>query len=777
MLASLFFLSGVSGLVYQVVWMRMLIRTFGVGVYAVTTVVAIFMAGLAGGSLLVGRWSRTRRLRLLMTYGYIEIAVAVIGALSSVVMGSLPETFQSLVALVGYETASVTVLRVLLSAVVLLPPTVLMGATLPLLSGHLAQDPLGAGARAGLLYGVNTLGAVAGVLGTGFFSLAVIGETRTILVGASLNLVVGVVAIIIARRETAEDTRTPTQVSRLPDDIRRIFALSALSGFCALSFEVIWSRILSVLLGNSVYGFSSMLGAYLLGIGVGSAVMSRYVGRIKSPLVWFAGFEIANALMGIATLHVYRAIGSGLADSKYGYALLWDLGDFGRMALYACLIVLPVTLIYGAIFPVVSRLVANSPAATEDAIGKLYGINTIGGIAGSLVTGFFLIPAMGTLLTFLTMSVVSFGVGAYLLGMATRLEGFARPRPVVLATSGLLVLAVGMSFEDPFLSVLKERVETQDVVTIAHDEDRGATVTFFEAQSDGTRVMFVNGLYVSNTAPRIGEMMLNVPLAYHPDDGPKKVLVVGLGVGAMLKYAVEVGHEITIVELHPVVVDMFRRLNEDHQKYLQAPNVRIVQADGRNHLLHTEEKYDLILVDGSPPVYASGMVNLYSLQFAQMAKAHLREHGIFAVWFPVVCFERDLWSVVRNFAETFPAIQLYSQPIGANAIILGSPSSPSPFELDFETFAQRMARWNTPGLPPWADVNWGGIRFDEATLRKRAAAYPLVTDDRPYTEFPLQPFLRGEPYYADNAFLYPKIAEQIRARKEQRRTQTSTTSP
>lgn len=776
LLGGLFFASGLAGLVYQVVWLRMLVRILGVTVFAVTTVVAVFMLGLAGGSFAVSRLLRGRRSRLFELYGATEIVVALCAFGTTKLIGRLPDFYGGIAA--GMPSAGVALMavRVLFAAVALLPPTLLMGATLPMLAGHLGADDGAVGKHTGLLYGLNTLGAVVGVLATGFVFIASFGEIATVLGASALNLVVGLVALVIARARrasaplpaSAEPTEAPAAPQPDPPSARLVLAAAAVSGFSALSFEVLWSRNLNILLGNSVYGFSSMLGAYLVGIAVGSLVAARFVERLRRPVLVLAALCIAIAVASVLSLRVFAAFGAATPGQRYTYALLWRLGDFGRIALAAVVIVMPVTLLSGAIFPVASRLVAPSATSPGEAVGRLYGFNTLGGIAGSLFTGFVAIPVLGTQLAFFLASTVSFGLGVHLLRASARCEtvsGVAGAAPARKAPSLRLVgLCSGLafatsllvSFDDPFLTVLAARLGKGSEL-MEHLEDRGATVTMFQKRdASRTRILYIDGLYVSNTFPGVGEVMLNLPLAFHPGAGEKSVAVVGMGVGEAFRYGLDVGHRVTVAELHPSVVDLFRRTNADSDKYLGNPRGRIEIDDGRNFLLRSRERFDLILVDGSPPLYASGMANLYSREFLRLAKSRLTPDGLLAVWFPVVCFERDLWTLMHNFTETFGSYQLYSPPGESNALLLGSSSSTDAFRLSVATFAERLKRYERAA--PDAGQLRAGFPFKQRELRERAERYPLMTDDRPTTEFPLQGFLRGDPYYGDNRFLYPEPA-------------------
>jgi TPR repeat protein/spermidine synthase len=777
-LSALFFLSGTSGLIYQVVWFRMLARAFGVTVYAVTTVLVVFMAGLALGSLAAGTLANGgSRLR---TYGKLELLVGVTGAIASQAMLLLPGLFHGLLSASAQQGAIGTVARVVVSCLVLLPPTVLMGATLPVLSGHVTEGSGSLGKRAGLLYGVNTLGAVVGVLATGFVLIAELGEKGTVLVAVGFNLAIGLASLGLASRERHELAPLPrghdheATVPVRTASSRRILLVAFASGACALSFEVIWFRVLAVLLGNSVYGFSCMLGAYLIGIGAGSVAMSQRADTLRRPTTVFGLLELGIGILGMLSLQAFLALGLRNADPRYVYGLIWDGSDFVSLALNSLFIVLPATLLYGAIFPIATRLVgaaapgAEGARASEDAprigaevaVGRLYAFNTLGNITGSLLTGFVLIPTLGTRTTFLGVALVSMMIGGYLILLAREREELGGGRRssralwTALAVAGAGAFVVIAKGKDPFVQVLLRRAGPSAGTLVAHEEDRGATVSLFE-DAAARRTLYINGLYVSNTSPGVGEQMVNFPLAFDASPGPKKVLAIGLGVGESLRYSIDVGHEITVVELQRSVVDLFRRFNPDHAKYLDNPRAKIVLADGRNFLLNDDEKYDLILVDGSPPVYASGMVNLYSLEFMKLARDHLTADGLFVVWFPVVCFESDFWMVVRNFSEGFPALAIYSPPSTSNALLMGASGPSGKFALGIEEMAARLARYRVDPTLTAANLS-EGMFLSEGDLRRRAAVYPSVTDDHPYTEFPLMHFMRGEPYHADNRFLYPE---------------------
>ncbi len=757
-IAALFFLSGISGLMYQVIWLRMLLRAFGVGVYAVTTVVAVFMIGLAIGAWLIAQWSsRPRDISRLRLYGILEVIAGIIGAASSVVLLELPEVFRDILLWGDADPTGLvaTALRILIAMLVLLPPTILMGATLPLLSGHVTRDASGLAERAGLLYGVNTLGAVVGTFGCGFFYIALLGEVRTVLLAAGINLFVGAVALWITQAAPHHREVEPQAADAKPKKhARLILFVAGISGFCSLCLEVVWERLLSPVLGNSVYGFSSMLGAYLVGISVGAAVMARFVARLHTPMRTLGWLLVGAALTGLVSIHTYTWLGLTRSNTWDAYATIWALSDFWFVIFSAFAVVVPVTLFFGAMFPVAGRLIAGS-GATESAVGRLYSVNTLGAILGTLVSGFVLVPIFGTLASFLFALSIAFVAGVSMWVAANRRECAWNARGAGLAATVVMLIGIGFSLDDPFLRVLEARVGSPGV-SVRHAEALGVTVTDFQAPNQGPHTLYINGVYVSNEVEGLGEQMLNVPLMFNPDPGPKKIFSVGLGVGDHLRYAVEVGHHITIAELHAPVVEFFRSRSSANARTLESANARIVISDGRNYLLHSHEKFDLIFVDGSPPAYAAGMGSLYAREFVELARQHLNPNGMVVVWFPVICFERDLWSVMRNFADVFPAISLFTAPGAPNAMMMGSVGDGDPFAIDAETQIARYSRYSEPSAA-WMQSRTRYPLHDQAVLRTHARQYAGVTDDRPSIEFPLQPFLRGEVFHRDNRFLYPDL--------------------
>lgn len=752
LLAGLFVLSGVSGLIYEIVWLRMLIRTFGVTVQAVSTILSVFMFGLALGSWLSARWAR-RLERPLVAYAVIEVAIGISAVISTVLMGYMPGWVSSM----SLEGGGIVAARFALSGLVLIPPTMLMGATLPILSELARTDRGRASSAVGFLYAANTWGAVLGVALSGFVLLGTLGEFRSILVGAGLNLFVAVAVFAGFRRAEALppdiDDPSPAGAASTRFTLSRLLVLYGLCGFFALSFQVVWSRLLGLLLGSSVYGFSSMLCVYLAGIAIGSAVAARYSDRIKRPGDAFAAIQALIAVLAIVSLFLLTRLGMHADHHQYLYSRLWDLGDLAALPVYSFVVVFPVTFLSGAAFPLMARLGVQSGGSVSEPIGKLYAMNTAGAILGSFVTGFLLIPVLGSVTTLAVGATMALGVSLAAWSRSDRPAPQRKRRMLVALLAFGLVLP--MTTADPFLSILKARL-SDDTEILSHEETASGVVTVAQAETGGLS-LYINGHTVSGTGHIWRWLYGYLPAALHPD--PSHNLIVGLGAGEAFTGSLELGLSTTVAELQPAVRAVQPLFRENAAELMASPRATIAMADGRNFLLHTDEMFDLILVDGSPPIFASGTVNLYTREFVQLARDHLTSDGILAIWVPLPCFEHDLWVIARNFTDIFPQVMIWGRSPLPGTYVFGSPSETALFEVTPEALAQRL---EGRGVPPDMATDFAAS-FDSARLMTTAGVtlsvegYEGVTDDRPSTEFPLLRFLAGETFHRNHQFLIDEV--------------------
>ena len=734
-LPSRFLLSGISGLVYQVVWMRMLVRVFGITVYATSTIIAVFMGGLALGSWIAGRWI-TRGKPTLRTYAKIELGIALAAMLATVGMKWLPAVYAGLfggseLSRIGGASSTEVVLRLLLCGAVLAVPTVLMGTTLPLITRWITRDDGEVGERLGLFYGLNTFGAVAGTLFCGFVAIATLGELGSVAVGVAINLGIAVVVWFHpASTRPASDAAEPAPpagVAEVSDRTRLFLGLAALSGFCALGYEVIWTRLLVLVLGNSVYAFSTMLGTYLIGIAIGSLVIRRFADRIRSPAQLFGILQLAVASQG-----------------KYLYSPLTDAGDLKLIFVYAALVVLPVTLVLGMIFPLLGRIVTTDYRDVGRSVGSLYAWNTVGGVVGALSVGYVLIPLAGAQASFYLATLINLGIGVAVLMLVS---GLRKPALAVTAVAAVvLVVFGGATKKDVLYDVIEGRLASIDDMGLGtvyfHHEETAAALTGYRAP-DNREMLLINGIIVSGKGLP-GALMAHVPLLLHED--PDNALVICFGVGTTFRAAVEHVGNVDAVELVRGVVESFGIWEPDVADFVDRDDVRIFINDGRNHLLLAKDTYDLVVVDAAPPIFSEGTVNLYSAEFIELVKARLNDDGIFLLWVPTPCFEDDFWSIARNFHDAFDHVAIWSLPDIAGVLLMGSAKD---FDLSPDLVEQRLVERGFPQWAPWMtrELYEEGLVMTEEELRAKAAGYPSISDDRPRTEYPLGRFARGEKFW------------------------------
>ncbi|HYV06201.1 MAG TPA: fused MFS/spermidine synthase, partial [Blastocatellia bacterium] len=690
-----FFLSGASGLIYQVVWVRELVLVFGATTFAVSTVLTAFMGGLALGSYLLGRRAEglTRPLRL---YGFLEIGIGLYGLAVPLIFATLTSVYHSFWQWLHLSFLALSVVRFLFASAVLILPTALMGATLPVLSSYYARDQKRIGLRVGLLYAVNTFGAVIGAAATGFLLIPLLGMRSTTGVAAAINILLGVVAIRLARADRPEFATSPElagdepaqSTAELPVEkrsvrdrarstaslirstarqvlrVHRVAALFAfaISGFVALSYEVIWSRVLALIIGSSVYAFSIMLTTFLIGLAVGASIASRFVDRIKNPILIFAGIELGVGVTCLAGAYLFN-------DLPYVFVQLyrwvdstsWSVLLFARFLISSLVMIVP-TLLLGSLFPLVVRIVSSGESDTNRtggrSAGEAYAANTIGAIAGSFASGFVLIPWLGLLGSLRLCAALNFVVAAALfISLKSSASTKGRDVPVsqrrALASwtgvgiSAALIIAASM-FEPPWDSEVmssavyryapslanKSRQELFDFLKRGQGETvfykEGITATVAVQRQSGGRVLKVNGKPEASTAGDMPTQILIGSLPLLVRERTDDVLLIGLGSGVTLgsveQFPVK---QITCVELEPAVVEATRYFEDVNNRPLEDPRLRMVSNDGRNFIYTTNEKFDVIVSEPSNP-WISGVANLFTLEYFKRGAERLKDDGLFS---------------------------------------------------------------------------------------------------------------------------------------------------
>lgn len=794
----MFFLSGAAALVYQVVWVRSLTLVFGGSHLAVTAVLSIFMAGLAVGGYVIGR--RVDRVaRPLRLYGLLEIGIAASALAFVGLMQVYPSVYVALARGRDEATLYLTGVRMLFSIVALIVPTVLMGGTLPVLSRFVSRQPEHLRGRLPFLYGLNTLGAVLGALMAGFVLLPACGVGTTLLVAVAANTLIGLAALRLPERTAEparqEDGRLATATS-LPapngsptaEAEARRDALAAslvlwgigISGFCALGYEVLWTRVLTVAVGASVYGFTIMLVAFLTGIALGSKAYGALVTVFgtgdpgpRRPIAWFGLTQVAIGATALLVTVYLRDVPANAvrlqslflgADLPSFRARIWT--SFWLAFLY---MVVP-ALFMGAAFPLAGEALARRRRAVGRAVGDVLASNTVGAILGAALNGLVLIHAFGIERSLQILTVVNLGVGLVVLASLQR----ARWLPAGAAAAALAAIAV-LALNDEVARVwdrkyfaifrsnqpeafrtpemVREAVENTDVLYYA--EGAEAIVSVIKVKG-GEPAFLTNGRVEASAHPQALQVQFalgHLPLLLARN--PRDVLVVGLGSGmtagaTVVHPSVE---RVAIVEIEPKVLGVARTFASYNHGVLDDPRVRVVVNDGRNFLLTTERTFDVITADPIHPWFR-GAGYLYSTEYFELAAAHLRPGGVVAQWLPIYeLTPRDLACIVRTFREHFPHTLLFLTHYDAE--LLGSRE---PFAIDEAELERRIAA-------PDVGRDLGKVMMGSATdllsyfvmgtagMARFAQAGVLNTDDNLYLEF-------SAPFSIANPAL---MAENVRA--------------
>jgi len=734
--ALLLCISGAAALVYQVLWIKQLSLVVGVEVYAITTGISAFFAGLAIGGWLFGRWA-DRLQQPVLLYAGLEVLVAILGVGATVAMSLAASPFAWLQDHVG-------LLAWLLPFALVGIPAVLMGGTLPVLVRSLAADP---GRSGGQLYAANTLGAIVGTLLAAFVLIATLGVRGSALFAAMLNLLAAAAALWLQRQQptpTAAAAAVKHHTEKAAD--RTALWLYSIAGGVALGYEVVWSQSIVQFMSTRTYAFAVVLATYLTGLFIGSALLARRVERIRDPWGVF-GLLIAGAgliaLLEIAVLGRWLALAQSQAESWLLALGASELaGMSARFAVAALSIVFVPTLLLGAAFPLALRLSVGRERVGRD-VGAVVAFNTLGGIVGVMLCGFLLIPLLGLVRTLGLLALIAASIGYVAVRKGHHVKKGRRQAVVAL---GLVSVALALLTPmDKFASLLPG---ARNGTLTFYEEGRGGTVAVV-AQGRGENTfhrLYIQG--VSNTGdamPSLRYMRIQalLPLLIHNGE-PRSTLVIGFGTGitagAMLRYP-GLEHRV-VAELLPSVVKA-APLFKGNYNAASDPGVDVRLRDGRQELLRSPQTYDLITLEPPPPS-AAGVVNLYSRDFYQLAASRLEQQGIVAQWLPLPTQNiDDSRSLVRSFLDVFPYASLWTSEFHEMLLV----GSLQPMELNATKITERFQQASVRST--LQDVGIGSAAAllatwvtDRAGLERFAANAPAVTDDQPRIEY--APWVRSQ---------------------------------
>jgi len=670
--------------------------------YSIATVLTVFMAGLALGSYLGGRLI-DKGGNPLATYAILEGAIGIYCLLVPFMIDGAFPLFKWVYQTQTESYTQASLYRFWICGAILLVPTTFMGATLPVLSKYVSRDSAFIGRDVGTLYSLNTFGAVFGALSSAFLFMRLWGIQATIWFAATLNVGIAVVIFLLFRAylgrekplESASETEEPEPVWAKGSMILVLLAF-CFSGLCALTYQVAWNRILSLLLGSSIYAFSLILTTFILGLALGTVLFSRWVNRFKDPLKVFG---LLQAGIGISALAALPLFGEIPFINRWVYQN-WSL-EFASIQWSIFLVILSLlfvpTFLMGGQFPVVIRLVARNLETLGHSIGKVYAANTVGTIIGSFLAGFVLIPWLGIQNTILFAVAFNLLVGAGLLfmspGLSFNLKMYALPAVLVLCVLSAQsiepwnksVISSG-SFMPYRIDDLVEAEEKKNKI-LFYREGVHTTVTT-ELAVSGNIFLRVNGKTDASLAMDMRTQLLSgyLPMLLHGQ--PKSALVIGQGsgitLGAVEQFPVD---SIDLIEISSAVIEGSRFFDPFNHEALDDPRVKLIVADGRNHVALADQKYDVIISEPSNP-WISGVGALFTADFFELLKKRLNPAGVVCIWVHTNMSPLSFKSVARTFSESFGHVTMWESIVGDDYLLIGSDRE---YQFSYEKAAELLS--------------------------------------------------------------------------------------
>ena len=778
----LFLCSGMTGLLYEVIWSRMIVKVIGAAPFAISIVLTVFMGGLGLGSYLAGRYiDRIQKSsQLLQLYGLLEIGIG----LYALVLPGMIEAIQPLFSSI-YNQASGHLLIfntfILLGAFVLfIVPVTLMGATLPILIRFYVAKLDHLGARVGRLYAINTIGAAMGSMLSGFVLIKMWGVGETLRFAVVMNFLIGGISFFvanqIAKRSTLSDNNAAGQadlagrafqknrgVQYSPSHQVAALIIFAVSGFAAMAYEVIWTRLLGLIIGPTTYSFTIVLTTFIVGLALGAMLFGWLADRSKHPFQLLIITQISAAIMALM-------VSQFLGNSQFFFAkLIFSFKDNFVMlsvtkAMLLFVVLLGPTIVLGATFPLVGKIYTSSIKQLGKSIGFAYAINTVGALLGSFSAGFLLIPLLGKESSLSLVIGIQFMTVLIVVGFLNPKQDKSRNKLMV----GMCVLGLLLTLSFP--SWDRQQLATGKYYRFNHFADLMKRTSWWDAlvkqtreflpSVDGKEVVFygdgIGGfttveqnidpfgkpqyiLYNSGKADASTEsdmatqtMLAHLPLLFHPH--PKDVMILGLASGVTAGEALYYDLDrLDILEISEQVVEASHFFSGTNSNVLANPVTNLIIQDGRAHLELSDQVYDVITSEPSNP-WMAGLANLFTEEFFSLAKNSLKWDGIFIQWLPSYQMDWTTFSMVgRTFASVFPSSLLMKSAIGGNDYLLVGFNG-------LEQLSIKNALKNLPLLQrsPNLIVNDPRILYRLLVSDNLPALFgkgPIHNDDHPILEF------------------------------------------
>lgn len=735
---AFFFLSGASALAYEILWTRQMTLVVGASTPAVSTVLAVFMGGLALGARYFGPLADRSR-NLLRFYGLMELGIGLYALVQPLLLIAATRAYVALVPSVVDHSGLLMIMRAGFAGLILLPPTLLMGGTFPVLLRFLARREISFGLDLGWLYAANLAGAVLGCGLTGFILIRALGMTGSLLAAVGVNLGVGAAALLWGRSLGSVDQGQSGSTCEVPPPTVPapkflLWTILAGSGFLTMGYEVTWSRMLVFVFGSTTYAFTLILIVFLLGLSFGSALFARLEHRLPALHLLAASLVLAGtSALALGPVAVKLPEWIRAASHLLGFTPLVQLG---ATFVGSLLVMLLPAIAMGVVFPLVCRLLVGGHPEPGRRLGQAYLTNTFGSIAGSLLVGFLLIPLLSIKGCLLALSVIQ-----ALLGFALVFALPARGKMIAGAATLLLPMLTGILFlkysggPSPFDRVDLETGWTGARIE-AHRDDVDATVTVVKSPA-GVKALRINGFMATEDGEGAAymPMMSHLPMLLHGH--AKRVLVVCFGTGSTAgAVLLHPAARVDAVDINRTVLDFAPHFEHINQGVFRDERARLIHEDGRNHLLASPERYDVITSEPMPPTHA-GVVNLYSREYYELCWKRLNPGGLVVQWLPFhLVSPEETRSILRTVQEVFPETTLW---LHSNTGLVVARKG-GPLEIDWETLTRafadpRLAKHLVSLQIPRPEELAQLQILDAKGVRSFAGDAPVVSDDHPSLEF------------------------------------------
>ena len=752
-----FVLSGFAALVYEISWIRKASLVVGATSYAVSTVLGVFFGGLAIGSYLFGKRTRQQRTPIRL-YGKLEIGVGLLCIVSVFTLPLVESLYSSIYDSIQGGLFVALLIRAGLVSICLLPPTILMGATLPLFCRQFIRHKNGVLNSISWLYGLNTLGAAVGAAVCGFALLPAIGVNGSIFLAGGISIVVGGIMLVVKLPDTAahvEEEQTPEESEQTKDKSRAMGIVFALSGFAAIGNEIIWTRFLTLIIENNVYTYTLTLTVILLGIVLGSLLASMFTNDLRKSIFRFGVLQIVTGIVTFAII---------MAPAEIVWInFIENIGtsNISQQLMLIGLIMLIPSVLAGMAFPIGIRLATSGVTSAGAIVGRLSALNTFGGIIGSFVIGFLVLPKIG-LENAISLTAVCNVIAGFLVWMKLDESKILQKR-----VGWILVVAitfVGIRLTSNSFIVERTRVPF-DMLRMGRtiptlDENNFAMVegvnSFLTVVENGDIFeLYIDKQWQGNSQRTQQFMAGHIPSIVHGN--PKDVCVVGLGTGQTAKrFLMHEIDQLDLVEieegLDPLLIRFFNGewLTEDSVER-QTTEINLITEDGRNYLAHTSAKYDIISIEVGQ-VFRPGIANFYTHEFYQQTRERLNDGGVISQFVPIEFLGlNEFRNVVRTFVQTYPNAQLWYNT--SELLLLGINKDVNQTHVFNKDSIGNALHRNETIIKDLAYNHWGGQQHqlnnptvflagflaNGKDLRAMCADGQILLDDKPLLEYSSQP--------------------------------------